>query len=499
MEREREMAFDRHMSDNEALMWNIEKDPALSSWFASITVLDTAPSLQRLRSRLTVAVADIPRLRQRVSPRVGRLSPPAWIDDPEFDLDYHVRRLALPAPGGDRELYDLCMSLLLDPFERTRPLWQFVIVEGLEGGRAALFQKMHHTITDGEGGVRLAEKFVDLQREVAPDAEIRSIVGTPEPDAFVESAREVVGHNVRRVGGVAQRVVKSIVTNPVGTATGVAQVVAELNKALFPSTDPAEAVGSPLWTNRGLRRWFGTIDVPFDEAKRAAKGLGGTINDFFVAGALAGAAQYHVDRGADVNKLRVAMPVSTRTGGTAGGNNFALTTSDIVAVSDPVEAFAAVNEGLSAAKSGTSVDVLGSLSMVINLLPTSVITSFAKDTAATVDFTVSNVRGAPFAMYIAGAKCEAVYPMGPISGTGFNLTTMSYNGNLHMGLVVDAGAVDHPDDLRDDIAAAYDALIAAGSPAPAAPASKRSPKKAVAKRTTKRPAKRATKTAADKS
>ncbi len=501
MDREREMQFDRHMSDNEALMWNIEKDPALSSWFASITVLDTAPSLERLRARLSIAVADIPRLRQRVSPRVGRLSPPAWVDDAAFDLDYHVRRLALPAPGGDRELYDLCMSLLVDPFERTRPLWQFVIIEGLEGGRAALFQKMHHTITDGEGGMRLSEKFIDLERDVPADAKVLSIVDAPEPDAFVESAREVVGHNVRRVGGVAQRVVKSVVTNPVGTATGIGQVVAELNKALFPNTEPGEKVGSPLWTERGLRRWFGTIDVPFAEAKAAAKGLGGTINDFFVAGALAGASQYHADRAADVDKLRIAMPVSTRSGNTAGGNSFALTTTDVAAITDPVEAFAAVNEGLSAAKSGASVDVLGSLSMIINLLPTSVITSFAKDTAATVDFTVSNVRGAPFAMYIAGAKCEAVYAMGPISGTGFNLTTISYNGNLGMGLVVDAGAIAHPEDLRDDIAAAYDALIAAGSPAPAKPSKARSDKRATtkrtsAKRTTKRPAKRTTSTAA---
>lgn len=459
MPRVRSMQFERHMSDNEALMWNLEKDPALSSWFASVTVLDTAPSMERLRARLARAVVEVPRLRQRVAPSVGRFSPPRWVDDTGFDLDFHVRRLALPAPGGEAELHELAANLLLDPFERSRPLWQFVVIEGLEDGRAALFQKMHHTITDGEGGVRLAEQFVDLERDT-DDPEPAPL---PEPEVPVDdlagAAREVVGHNVRRLGGLAQRVTRSVVTNPAGTANGVAAVLGELRKALLPSSDPEAVVGSPIWQPRTLKRWFGTLSVPLDDVKRAGKALGGTVNDVFVAGALAGAASYHAERGISPNRLRVAMPVSTRTGGSAGGNAFAITTTDLAAPTDPFEAFAVVQAGLAGAKAGTAVDVLGSLSMVINLLPTSVLTSFAKDTASTVDFTVSNVRGSPIELYIAGARCESVFPMGPISGTAFNLSTMSYAGNLHMGLVVDAGAVDDPPALRRALDDAYTALI----------------------------------------
>lgn len=459
MQREREFQFERHMSDNEALMWNLEKDPALSSWFASVTILDTVPSIERFRARMAVAVAEIPRLRQRVVASVGRLSPPLWVDDPGFDLDYHIRRMAVPSPGTDEELHDLCARLLLDPFERTRPLWQFVIIEGLSDGRAALFQKMHHTITDGEGGVRLAEKFVDLERDADHDDPVIEVDPSPVGEDFGESAREALGHNVRRVGGVAQRVVRSVVTNPLGTGKGVGDVLAEVSKAVFPSRDPSEAVGSPIWQPRTLKRWFGTLVVPFDDAKRAAKARGGTINDLFVAGALAGAVAYHAERDAVPPKLRVAMPVSTRTGGTAGGNNFAITTTDLAAVDGAEAAFEVVREGLGAAKSGGSVDILGSLSMVINLLPTSVLTKFAKDTAATVDFTVSNVRGAPIHLYIAGARAEALFPMGPIAGTAFNLTTMSYAGDLDMGLVVDSGAIEAPAELRDHIQAAYDTLL----------------------------------------
>src|SRR5690606_9647258 len=189
MARPREQQFERHMSDNEALMWNLEKDPALSSWFASLTILDRPPSLDRLRARLARAVVAVPRLRQHVVASVGRLSPPVWVDDPEFDLDRHVWRIAVPAPGTDADLHDLAIRLLQEPFDRARPLWQFIIIEGLADGRAALFQKMHHTITDGEGGVRLAEQFVDLERE--PNEPDPPVVPAPEAeiDGFADSAR----------------------------------------------------------------------------------------------------------------------------------------------------------------------------------------------------------------------------------------------------------------------------------------------------------------------
>lgn len=461
MARQREQQFERHMSDSEALMWNLEKDPALSSWFASLTLLDRPPSMERFRARIANAAVEVPRLRQRVVASVGRLSPPVWVDDPDFDLDHHIWRIAVPAPGTDTELHELAVRLLVEPFERTRPLWQFVIIEGLADGRAALFQKMHHTITDGEGGVRLAERFVDLEREPNEPDPAELPVPEAEVEGFGDAAREVIGHNVRRVGGLAQRVARSVVLDPLGTARGLGLAARELDRSLRPSHDQGTSVGSPLWQPRTLKRWFGTLRVPLDDVKRAGKALGGTVNDVFVAGALAGATAYHVERGVTLDRLRVAMPVSTRRGGTVGGNSFAITTTDVDALADPVEALGAVHDALAATKEGGSVDLVGQLAMVVNLLPTSVLTSFAKDAAATVDFTVSNVRGAPIELYIAGARCEGLFPLGPISGTAFNLTTMSYAGNLDMGLVVDAGAVEDPRGLRDHLVAAYDELLAA--------------------------------------
>ena len=129
-----EIRFDHKMSDAEALMWRIDKDPYLSSTFANLSVLDRAPDFDRLRRRMERATFAIPRLRQRVQSAPANLTPPLWVEDPDFDIDYHVRRVALPQPGSMRQLLDLATLIVNDPFDRTRPLWQFVVVEGLAHG-----------------------------------------------------------------------------------------------------------------------------------------------------------------------------------------------------------------------------------------------------------------------------------------------------------------------------------------------------------------------------
>src|SRR5436189_3874688 len=155
---EREMRFERKMTDAAAMMWNVEKDPWLTSRYGTVTILDQPIDFELFRARIASAVADIARMRERVVLSLGRLAPPSWQPDPEFRLDYHVRRVALPSPGSDRQLFDLASLLLQEPPDRTRPLWQFYAIEGLSEGRGALFVKMHHTITDGKVGIRLAER-----------------------------------------------------------------------------------------------------------------------------------------------------------------------------------------------------------------------------------------------------------------------------------------------------------------------------------------------------
>lgn len=461
------MRNERRMTDVEALMWNLEKDPHLSASIANVTVFDGVPDPDRLRARLERAVAMVPRLHQRVVPALGRLAPPEWRDDDDFDLDYHLRWVALPAPGTMRQLLDLAATLVQTPFDRTRPLWEFVVIEGLEGDGAAMVQKLHHAIADGEGSIRMSEQFIDLARDatepIAPDRP------APEPIAtnLVETTVDTLTHQLRRGLGVARRTVEGgagLVRDPRRVA-GVAEDVVELGRSALRQVVVSDPARSPLWQGRSLRRRIDTIQVPLDDAKRAAKALGGSLNDIFVAAAAGGAGAYHRAHGEPVDELRISMPVSTRHDASAGGNAFTPTRVLLpVGIEDPAERFAAIRDRLEVTKHERAMGVVSSVAGFANLLPTSVAVRLARQQVETVDFATSNVRGAPFPLFIAGARILANFPIGPTGGTAWNLTLMSYDGTLDMGLNTDVGAVEHPEELRDAIAAEFAALIAAGTP-----------------------------------
>ena len=452
------------MSDVEALMWTLEKDPHLSSTFANVTIFDRPPDVDRLRRRLERAVAIVPRLRQRVLPGLGRLAPPAWGDDPEIDLDRHVLRVALPSPGTERQLFDLAARLAAEPFDRSRPLWRFTVIDGLEGGRAAMVQQIHHTITDGEGGVRMSAEFIDIERDATPPDPVpipRSDDGRPLGG---DDLLDVAGHLARRTAGIARRAVgdaaflavhPSRLVSTAGATAGMAQSLAR--QAL-----PSDGARSPIWQHRTLGRRLDVLRVPLDDAKRAAKALGGSVNDVFVTAVAGGAGAYHRDRGHDIDELRMAMPVSTRTKGNRTGNAFAPTRTLVEVGPDPKARFEAIRERLAVTKTERALSAAAGLAGVLNLLPTSVLVGFARKGVETVDFTTSNVRGAPFDLYIAGARIEANYPLGPVAGTAFNATTLSVAGSLDVGVHTDTGAVDDPEALRDAIQASFDELLKLG-------------------------------------
>ncbi len=466
------------MSDAEALMWNLEKDPALRSSFANLTFLDRPPDPDRFRERMEMAVRTFPRLRQRVVQPPARLAPPLWSDDPDFDLDFHIRRMGAPAPGDQRAVLDLAARLSEDPFDRARPLWQFVLIDGLEGGRGAMFQKLHHTITDGEGGIRLSAQFLDLERV----ATVPMTGPPPEPaDAGANGPDGTTGGGPLRplqvaAGTVVHAAGRGVATaraaagaatdlarHP-GRAPGLAADVVETIRSVARQLAVTEPARSPLWTRRGLTRHLEILRVPLDDAKRAAKNLGGTVNDFFVTGAAAAAGAYHRAKGAPVEELRVAMPVSTRTDRSVGGNAFAPTRVLLpTAEMHPAEHFAAVRERLTTTKSERALGLAEALAGVVNALPTSLVVQFARQQAATIDFATSNVRGAPFDLYIAGALIEGNFPLGPTAGTAFNLTTLSYRGSLDMGCNIDTAAVDDPALLKACLEEAYRELLAAGA------------------------------------
>src|SRR5262249_47987344 len=159
------------MSNAEAVMWAVEKDPALRSDFCNLTILDRRPSDERILATLDRALAGIPRLRQRVIGAPLRIVPPEFAEDPTLDVNAHVRVVAVPPPpppGDARALLGLCGALADQPLDRARPLWEFTLIDGLPDGRAALLQKVHHAITDGVGALRLSLALVDFERDPEP-------------------------------------------------------------------------------------------------------------------------------------------------------------------------------------------------------------------------------------------------------------------------------------------------------------------------------------------
>src|SRR5262245_35214798 len=158
-----EFEFEPRMSDADALMWSIEKDPMLRSTIVTIFVLDQPPDRDRFTATMERVSRVVPRLRQRVLGHPLSIAPPRWEVDPNFDLHYHLRGMKAIGDGTLREVFDIAEPIAMQGFDRARPLWEFNIIEGLADGKAALVGKVHHAITDGVGGVKLQMEMLDLE------------------------------------------------------------------------------------------------------------------------------------------------------------------------------------------------------------------------------------------------------------------------------------------------------------------------------------------------
>jgi diacylglycerol O-acyltransferase len=457
-----DMRFDRAMSDAEGLMWRLEKDPHLSSIIGTVSVLDRAPDFEAFRRRLERATIAVPRLRQRVAPQPANISPPIWVDDPDFDIDLHVRRIACPKPGSLRQVLDICSVILADPFERTRPLWQFVVIEGMRGGKAAVLQKMHHTITDGERGVELSLQYLDFERD-APEPPPLDDQSDPLDDEAHQptgnAVREFIAGGIRMPLGLARQV-RELLADPASIPAASGAAIKTVRGVVTQLSD-TDAARSPLWTQRSLHRRIEVLRVPFRETKDAAKRLGGTLNTAFITSAAQAAGDYHRRMGVPVDHLRTTMAISTRTE-SSGGNAFSLARLLVPTGDMPIaERFQLILEASAAAKTvSKEAGGLDSLAAFASTLPTSLITRLARQQSQTIDFATSNVKASPVPCYIAGAQILEIYPVGPLAGVAFNMTLISYVGSLDIGVNIDTAAVLQPDLLIECLNTAFKDLAA---------------------------------------
>jgi WS/DGAT/MGAT family acyltransferase len=461
------MRFEQRMSDSDALMWSIEKDPMLRSTITAVAVLDQAPDRERVRGLVDRGTRLVPRMRQRVRSNPLSIAPPRWEVDPHFDLDFHLRFVRA---GGDRtvrSVLDLAEPIAMQGFDRARPLWEITVVEGLEDERAALILKVHHAITDGVGAVKIALVMFELERA---SGALDEMPPTPKGEVLGQLARfwDALDHERRRNLGIAKRSagtvvggVRSVAGDPLGAATRVGTTAASVGRLVAPATAPL----SPLMTARSLSVHFDTLTVGLADAKAAAKRVGGTLNDAFVAATAGGFRRYHEAMGSSADQLRMTMPINVRSDETAdlAGNQFVPARFPIpLDVNDPAERMRVIHDLVTVQRAEPAMALVEPLARLLNRLPTSMSTGLFGSMLKGVDLVTSNVPGAPMPIYIAGGQIEALFAFGPMTGAAANLTLLSYRDEMHIGINLDPAAVTAPATFVESYRAAWDEVLKGG-------------------------------------
>jgi hypothetical protein len=301
-------------------------------------------------------------------------------------------------------------------------------------------------------------QFLDLARDAPdpPPIPVESLeppAPPPPPPNPSDTLRDLLAGGLRMPIGMARQL-RGLLADP-AQIPGASLTFAETVRSVASQLSDVEAAKSPVWVHRSLRRRLEMLTVPLAETKAAAKKLGGTLNTAFICAAAAAAGDYHRKVGAPVEQLRASMAVSTRTK-ESGSNAFSLARLMVpTGEMDIAERFRLIHEATGAARESSATAGLETLAAVAAALPTSLVTRLARTQTQTVDFATSNVRAADFPCYIGGAKILANYPVGPLAGVAFNLTLLSYNGSLDMGMNVDTAAVADPELLRACMEAAF--------------------------------------------
>ena len=459
--------FSNRMNASDALLWTIERDPCLRSTIVAISMLDRSPDWKRLNSRVAETCEILPRLRQRAVAAPFRLGPPRWARDEYFDLDYHLRRTVAPEPGDDRSVLDIAGHMAMTAFDKDRPLWEFMLVEGLSEGRAALIQKVHHSMTDGVGGVKLAKLLLDEKRNPAARATHNTNGGPPHIGGLASVSQWFAG-DIRTVAAASMRgaqalpgVAAKMATTPGEPAVTIARNLRSIGKLLAPVTQPL----SPIMTQRGLSRRLDTIDISLDELLAAAHRADSSLNDAFLAGIAGGMRIYHERHDSPVTALRVTMPINLRRSGDPSGSNrfsparFTLPVGTI----DAAERMRELGELARNWRKEPSLPLTDVIAGTLNSLPASATTTIFGSMLKAIDFVATNVPGLKNRAYLAGAEVVRQYAFAPPSGSAFSVALMSHVGQCCVGINADTAAVPDADELTDCMRAGFDEVLAVGA------------------------------------
>jgi diacylglycerol O-acyltransferase / wax synthase len=454
------------LSPLDYLLYRGESQPTTRSAFLNVEILDRQADWARLREALDRASRVVVRMRQKVVIPPVPITSPRWVIDPDFDLDYHLRRVALPAPGTLRQLLDLAEVMLQSPLDTSRALWEALYVEGLESGRAALLMKLSHAITDGLGGIALFEQVYDTEREPEPrplpplpiprdlsgDDLLRSSL-EHLPETAVSASAKVVGGVARTAGRLIRRPVP-VVADAIGFAGSALRVLGGL-----------PAGPSPLLRRRSLVSRTHVLEVPLADLRGAAKAVGGSVNDAYLAALCGGLGRYHDELGVPVDALPMALPVSLRTGDDpASGNRFAgVTIAAPMSEPDPAERMRLIREQVLTRRGEPAIDVMGRLAPVLSLLPDAVLQPIA-GRVTSADIQASNVPGYAQETFLAGAKVERQYGMGPLPGVAMMAVLVSRAGICTLTARYDTASFTEPEQLEKCLQLGLDEVVQLGRP-----------------------------------
>ena len=422
------------------------EDPDTQLHIAGVcTFRGAPPPLDQLRSLIAGKLHLIPRYRQRVQRVPLDLGRPVWVDDPDFRLDDHVLRTALPEPGGDQQLRDLMGRLMSQPLDRSRPLWEAWLVEGLDDDRWALVFKIHHCMVDGIAGVGLLTVLLEVEPGTpVPVPEPWEPEPVPSSPALVLDAWSgLLGTSLALVGKVpgALQHPADALSQASRLGTGVVRVLRHLTPV------PASSIEGPI----GRHRAWAHASVPFDHVRDIRQTLGGTVNDVVLAAVTDGYRQLLRERGDDPSTVRVRslVPVSVRNGATAGesANRVSGLLLDLpVDIEDPVERLVEVRrrmgdlKGSHMAEATQAVSEMGDLALpaLIGLVSRAGMRSQRYVTQRSVTTVTTNVPGPQFPLHCLGREMLEYLPYVPIApGMRVGTAILSYNGHLAFGVTGD--------------------------------------------------------------
>jgi WS/DGAT/MGAT family acyltransferase len=392
--------------------------------------------LARVEGRLHL----IPRYRQRLHDTAAGLANPVWVDDDGFDIGWHVRRAVLPAPGGQAELADLVGREMSRRLDRSRPLWELTVVEGLQDGRAGLVAKMHHALVDGVAAVDIGTVLLDP----TPDP-----IAIPAPDEPWEPRAYDRGRHLARLAATpvvrAQKLLldsatRALAPDPRRTANDLrsaTELLVELAK-LRPS-----APMTPLNAGLGPNRRFALATASLAELKRAGKAQGATVNDALLA-AVAGMLRRYLQAAGEpaARPLVALVPVSVRRPGEAGGNAISTVLVDLP-VDEPAPAaqIARIHDAMTEIKNSAAIRAGALLVGASGWAPPLVSSTLARATGGVraSNVVVSNVPGPQQPFWLNGCRLLAVHPAVPLNPATQGLTVgiISYDGTVCFGLLAD--------------------------------------------------------------